>query len=199
MPDVGAYARRMASSDYVVKPLAPDTWEAFARMVERHNGVFGGCWCTWFHTFHAEKTFTAEGNRSLKEKLVHEDRAHAALVFDGDEAVAWAQFGPPGELPNIKHRKEYEAALDPLPDYRITCIFVDKKYRRKGVTAIALSGAVDLIATAGGGTVEGYPHDTGDGRKVSVLHNSTRALYERAGFTYVRAVGLRNCVMRRSV
>ena len=40
---------------YVVKPLSVDTWDAFAGLVERHNGVFGGCWCTWFHTFHAEK------------------------------------------------------------------------------------------------------------------------------------------------
>src|SRR3954447_14804044 len=182
--------------EFVVKPLGADTWGASARVVERSNGVFGGCWCTWFHTFHAEKTFTAEGNRALKEKLVREDRAHAALVFDGDEAVAWAQFGPPGELPNIHHRKEYEATLDQLPDYRITCIFVDKKYRRTGVTAIALGGAVDLIAQAGGGVVEGYPHDT-EGQKVSVLYNSTRSLYERAGFSYVRPKGKRNCVMRR--
>jgi hypothetical protein len=72
----------------VVKPLSVDTWDAFALLVERHDGVFGGCWCTWFHTFHAEKTFTAEGNHALKEQLVKEDRAHAALVFDGDEAVA---------------------------------------------------------------------------------------------------------------
>ena len=105
---------------YVVKPLGVDTWDAFARLVERHNGVFGGCWCTWFHTFHAEKTFTAEGNHALKEQLVKEDRAHAALVFDGDEAVAWAQYGPPGELPNIHHRKAVRG--DPrqaarLPDH----------------------------------------------------------------------------------
>ena len=71
-------------TDYVVKPLDAGTWDAFARLVERHNGVFGGCWCTWFHTFHAEKTFTAEGNRALKKRLVEEGRAHAALVFDGD-------------------------------------------------------------------------------------------------------------------
>ena len=51
-------------TDYVVKPLDVTTWDAFARLVERHNGVFGGCWCTYFHTFHAEKTFTAEGNRA---------------------------------------------------------------------------------------------------------------------------------------
>lgn len=41
-----------------LKPLDMSTWDAFARLVERHNGVFGGCWCTWFHTFHAEKAFT---------------------------------------------------------------------------------------------------------------------------------------------
>jgi GNAT superfamily N-acetyltransferase len=186
-------------TEYTVKPLDASTWDAFARLVERHNGVFGGCWCTWFHTFHAEKTFTADGNRALKERLVAEGRAHAALVFDGDEAVAWCQYGAPEELPNIHHRKEYEETLDQLPDYRITCIFVDKKYRRKGVTNVALGGAIDLIAHAGGGVVEGYPHDTSDGRKVSVLYNSTRALYERTGFSYVRPKGKRNCVMRRAV
>jgi hypothetical protein len=117
-------------TDYVVQPLDASTWDAFARLVERHNGVFGGCWCTWFHTFQAEKTFTFEGNRALKKRLVEEGRAHAALVFDGDEAVAWCQYGAPEELPNIHHRKEYEAALDNAPDYRITCIFVDKQHRR---------------------------------------------------------------------
>jgi hypothetical protein len=57
-----------------------------------------------------------------------------------------------------------------------------------------------LIADAGGGVVEGYPHDT-DGKKVSVLYNAARSLYERAGvgFDYVRPKGLRNCVMRRVV
>ena len=184
--------------DYVVKPLTPDTWDAFARMVDRHNGVFGGCWCTFFHTFEAEKTHTAEGNRDLKQRLVDEGRAHAALVFDGDEAVAWCQYGAPEELPNIYHRKEYEATLDRLPDYRITCMFVDKLSRRKGVTALALRGALDLIAQAGGGVVEGYPHDN-EGRKVSVLYNGTRALFERAGFSYVRPKGTKNCVMRTTV
>ena len=33
-------------SEYTVKSLGRDTWAAFAELVERHNGVFGGCWCT---------------------------------------------------------------------------------------------------------------------------------------------------------
>ena len=186
-------------SEYVVKALGPDTWAAFARLAERHNGVFGGCWCTWFHTFHSEKTFDADDNRALKQRLVNEGRAHAALVFSGDEAVAWAEYGSPKELPNIYHLKEYEADLERLPDYRITCLFVDKKYRRQGLTAVALRGALDMIAEAGGGVVEGYPHDTTDGKKVSVLYNSTRSAFERAGFSYLRPKGKRNCVMRTTV
>jgi GNAT superfamily N-acetyltransferase len=136
-----------------------------------------------------------------KERLVREGDAHAALVFDGDAAVAWCQYGSPDELPNIHHRKEYEATrTDEPPDYRITCIFVDRDYRRKGVAGVALRGALDLIAKAGGGVVEGYPQDT-QGKKISAsfLYNTTRSLYEQTGFSYDRPKGKNHCVMRRTV
>jgi GNAT superfamily N-acetyltransferase len=185
---------------YTIKGLGPDTWDAFAGLAERHNGVWGGCWCPWFHTANAEKTRDAGDNRALKERLVHEGKAHAALVFDGEVAVAWCEYGTPRELPNINHRKEYEAELDRLPDYRITCFFVDKRYRRKGVAAIALRGALDLIARAGGGVVEAYPQDT-EGKKVSAsfLYNGTRTLFEDAGFRYDRPKGKNHTVMSTTV
>ena len=67
--------------------------------------------------------------------------------------------GPPDELPNLHHRAQYEATQVSLPDYRVTCIFVDRRYRRRGLAALALKGSLDLIALAGGGVVEGYAHD----------------------------------------
>jgi GNAT superfamily N-acetyltransferase len=187
-------------SDYTVKPLGPNTWDAFVRLAERHNGVWGGCWCTWFHMFIPERKKISEDGRTFKERLVREGRAHAALVFDGDAAVAWCQYGSPAELPNIYHRKQYEADLVRLPDYRLTCFFVDRDYRRKGVAAVALDGALGLIAKTGGGVVEGYPHDT-DGTKVSAsfLYNGTRSLFEAAGFSYDRPKGSKNCVMVKTV
>jgi hypothetical protein len=187
-----------SDDELTVRALTPETWAAFAALVERHNGVFGGCWCTWFQTMQAEKTHTVEGNRELKERLVREGKAHAALVFDGDEAVAWAEYGSCAELPNIYHRKQYDEEADLRPDYRITCIFVGKGHRRRGLAAVALRGALDLIAAAGGGVVEGYPHDTG-GRKQSVLYNGTRTMFEDAGFELVRPKGQKNTVMRRVV
>ena len=186
--------------EYTVKPLGTDTWAAFAELAERHNGVWGGCWCTWFHPACAEKGKSADGNRALKKRLVDEGRAHAALVFDGAEAVAWCQYGSPEELPSIYHRKEYEAGLDRVPDYRLTCFFVDRGYRRKRVAAVALRGALDLIAEAGGGVVEAYPQDT-DGKKISAsfLYNGTRSMFEKAGFGYDRRKGMNHCVMSKTI
>ena len=177
----------LVDHELTVRPLAPATWDAFADLAERHNGVWGGCWCTWFHTFHAEKEYSYEANRALKERMVREGRAHAALVFDGDIAVAWCQFGSPKELPNMKHRKEYEAELESLPDYRLTCFFVDKRYRRRGVSALALQGALDLIAAAGGGMVEAYPQDTGGKKITASFLYSVNPQPVRAGRLQLRA------------
>lgn len=184
----------------VIRPLSPDTWDAFADLVERHNGIFGGCWCIYFHPDSAERGQSAQGNRELKKQLVSGGQAHAALVMIGDEAVAWAEYGTPAELPNIHHRKQYLAEADLEPDYRITCIFVDKRYRRNGFARVALDGALAQIAEAGGGVVEGYPHEIGEKRmNNSFVYNGTRTMYEDAGFEFIRSKGLRNTVMRRSV
>ncbi len=189
------------SEELTIGALTPETWDAFAALVERHNGIFGGCWCIYFHPDCAERGQGYEGNRALKRTLVEKGEAHAALAFDGDRAVAWCEFGTPEELPNIHHRKDYESRGDPLPDYRLTCLFIDKEYRRRGISPQVLQGALDLIAQAGGGVVEGYPQDLSDGRRVgnSFLYNGTRALYERAGFTYEGPKGKGHTVMRRTV
>lgn len=186
---------------YEIRPLEESTWDAFAALVERHNGIFSGCWCIWFHPDCEERGQGYDGNRALKKKLVEQGAAHAALVLDGDEAVAWAEYGTVEELPNIHHRKEWEAGLVSQPDFRVTCIFVDRRYRRKGLAEVALRGALDLIAAQGGGMVEGYPHDLSDGKKMSAsfVYNGTRRMYERVGFTFERTKGQRNTVMRLDV
>lgn len=182
-----------------VKALSVETWNDFEQLARKHNGVWGGCWCTAFHPKSSEKGQSSEATRAYKERLVREDRAHAALVFEGDVCVAWCQFGSPQELPNIYHRKEVEAKMD-APDWRITCIFVDRDHRKKDLSFYALNGALALIEAAGGGVVESYPQDT-QGKKVSnsFLYNGTREIFERAGFRYEGKKGKNHCIMRKTV
>jgi GNAT superfamily N-acetyltransferase len=183
-----------------VKPLDETTWLDFARLAERHNGVWGGCWCMAFHPEGVGRDKTASQNRSEKERRVREGQAHAALVYDGSTSVGWCQFGPTDELPRIKHKRAYLEGLTDLPDWRITCLFVDRDYRGKGVACAALKGALREIARLGGGTVESYPEDA-EGRSVSgsFLHNGTVSMFERQGFRRTRPLGKNHWVVTKVV
>lgn len=186
-----------AMTSFTIKPLEPSTWSDFAALVERHNGVWGGCWCLAFHPEGAERS---AGRRSRKECRVREGTAHAALVYDGSLCIGWCQFGPPAELPRIKHLRAYQAALAAPPDWRITCFFVDKAHRGKGVAAAALAGALQEIARLGGGTVESYPEEC-EGRSVSssFLHNCGTRLFEHHGFRKIRPLGKHHWVVAKVV
>ena len=151
---------------FEIKALNTNTWSDFARLVEANNGVWGGCWCTWYHGKGKHGDDSSASKRKAKECLVLEGRAHASLVFDGANCVGWCQFGSPDELPRLHNERAYLATNPTLPDWRITCFFSGKGYRGKGVADAALKGAVEHIERLGGGRIEGYPEDT-EGRKAS--------------------------------
>jgi len=184
---------------YTTRALDESTWAAFAELVERNNGVFGGCWCVGYHL--ERKQQWPPDHRAAKEDLVRTGRAHAALVFD-DNGVAqgWCQYGSPEELPGIKHKREYDKDPPSPPDWRITCFFVDKKHRGQGIARAALEGALDQIAQLGGGLVEAISEVTA-GREAQgrFLFSATAELFEQNGFTRVRQVGKHAWIMGRAV
>jgi GNAT superfamily N-acetyltransferase len=183
---------------YSIRPLDASTWDAFAELVERNNGIFGGCWCIGYHLTPAEK---GTDYRTAKEARVRTGRAHAALVLDDSGAAqGWCQYGSPAELPNIKHRREYDRDAPPRPQWRITCFYVDKRHRGQGIARAALEGALDQIAIAGGGLVEAIPEVTA-GRQAPgrFLFSATVELFEQYGFSRVRKVGKHAWVVSRQV
>ncbi|HEX5510916.1 MAG TPA: GNAT family N-acetyltransferase [Actinomycetales bacterium] len=122
-------------------------------------------------------------------------------MFDSDGvAQGWCQYGSPGELPRIKHRREYEKDAPPLPDWRITCFYVDTKHRGQGVARAALEGALEQIAASGGGLVEAIPEVT-TGRQAAgrFLFSATVELFEQYGFRRTRQVGKHAWIVSRVV
>ncbi|HLW45327.1 MAG TPA: GNAT family N-acetyltransferase [Acidimicrobiales bacterium] len=182
---------------YAIRPLDAATWDAFAELVDRNNGIYGGCWCIAFHTAYRRGV---SDPRTLKEELVRNDNAHAALVFD-DEGLAqgWCQYGSPEEL-GLKHEREYRKDPPPPARWRITCIFVDKRHRGEGIARAALEGALTQIAAAGGGRVEAISETT-EGREAQgrFLFSATVELFEQYGFTRGRQVGKHAWIVSRTV
>jgi len=183
---------------YTIRPLEASTWAAFAELVERNNGIFGGCWCIGYHPECGQRGID---HRAVKQDRVMTGRAHAALVLDEDGAAqGWCQYGNPEELPGIKHRREYDKDAPPRPDWRITCFYVDKKHRGQGIARAALNGALDQIAHAAGGLVEAIPEvTTGRNAPGRFLFSATVELFEQFGFTRGRQVGKHAWIVSRMV
>jgi ribosomal protein S18 acetylase RimI-like enzyme len=182
---------------YTIRPLDASTWDAFAELVERNNGIYGGCWCAGFHTAYQRGI---SNPRSLKEQLVRAGQAHAALVFDAQGfALGWCQYGSPAEL-GLKHHAEYRKDPPPPARWRITCIFVDKRHRGQGIARAGLEGALAHIAAAGGGLVEAISETTA-GRQAQgrFLFSATAELFEQHGFARGRQVGKHAWIMSRDI
>ena len=136
-------ARPGEGESFETRPLDASTWEAFAELVERNNGVYGGCWCI---AHHSEDQRGVSDPRTLKEELVRAGRAQAALVLGGDGlAQGWCQYGSAEEL-GLKHRREYEKDPPPPARWRIACIFVDRRHRGFGVARARPGGGVQGTA-----------------------------------------------------
>jgi len=200
MPDHSSTSRAAVARDglpYTTRPLDASTWEAFAELVQRNSGIYGGCWCI---AFHAEYQRGVSDPRTLKEQLVMEGRAHAALVFDEDGiAQGWCQYGTPQEL-GLRHSREYAKDPPPRARWRITCIFVDKRHRGQGIARAALKGAVAQIASTGGGLVEAISEVTADREAQGrFLFSATIELFEQFGFARGRQVGKHAWIVSREI
>jgi GNAT superfamily N-acetyltransferase len=176
-----------ASDAFTVLPLDPSTWEMFAELVERNNGIYGGCWCI---PHHVEYERGVSDPRTLKEHLVRTGRAHAALVVDNDGlAQGWCQYGRADELV-LKHQREYAKDPPVSATWRIACIFVDRQHRHQGIARRAVSGALDQIAAAGGGLIEAISETTvGRAAQDRFLFSASVELFEELGFARIRQVG----------
>src|SRR6266852_8472735 len=184
---------------FLIKELGTGTWPDFVRIMEKHNGVWGGCWCVAFHLKAGESNSETRPHRAYKERLVRANRSHAALVYDGADVVGWCQFGPPAELP-ARMRGYGKLEVAP-PDWRITCFFVDRDRRGEGIAKAALLGALRIIATKGGGTVDGYPIAIPRGKPYSnnFLWSGPASMFAELGFRRLGNLGSSKRVMRKVV
>lgn len=185
------------SPGFDVVALDASTWDAFAELVERNNGIYGGCWCA---PNHVEYQRGISDPKTLKRGLVTTSRAHAALVIDHEGlAQGWCQYGPSESL-ELKHQRAYNKEPPRPARWRIACVFVDRRHRHRGIARVAVEGALRQIAQAGGGRVEAISEVT-DGREAQdrFLFSATVELFEELGFKRVRQVGMHAWIVNKTV
>ena len=188
-------------SMYTAKNLTPSTWPDFEKLFAKHNGVWGGCWCLFYQK---QGDFQIKGhgpqNKRMKKALVKRGRSHGIIVYSDGNPVGWCQYGPRPELPRLDASKTYQSlglGDDGERLWRITCFFVDRDTRKKGVAEFGLNAALASIKKKGGGVVEAYPTKTAQGS--NLMWSGTVGMFERAGFEIASELGKSRVVMRKTV
>jgi GNAT superfamily N-acetyltransferase len=189
---------------FTTRELSRDTLRDFEALAAKQ----GSCWCMHYQRpkpvtrRSATDTYRAI-NRRDKARLVREDRSHAILVYEGWTPVGWCQYGPREELPRIDAGRGYRKVGPPAGDaklWRITCFFVDRAYRGKGVATFALKAALESIRRQGGGIVEAFPVVS---KKMAAVPEwrwfGTPSMFQKVGFRIVAPLGTSGVLMRKTI
>jgi GNAT superfamily N-acetyltransferase len=94
-------------------------------------------------------------NRRALKKLVDSGKVPGILAYAGDQPIGWCAVAPRETFPKLE-RSKILGRIDNKPVWSVTCFFVAKAFRRKGMSARLLNAAVDYVKKQGGEIVEGY-------------------------------------------
>ena len=169
------------STKLTVRPLTADLWPALEDLFGA-NGACNGCWCMYWRIGSAYRKRPRELNKAAFRKIVRRGPPPGLLAFDGDVAVGWCQLTPRNALPWLDRTPRLKPA-DAVPAWSLSCFYVRKGYRRRGVTSALIAGALKAAKRARAPALEAYPLDAK--LTPSASFTGYASTFARAGFRTV--------------
>jgi len=178
--------------------LTRDTWPSLETLFAANKTV-GGCWCVWFMRGAAEVDANwGAGNKAFLYEKVRAAEPLGVLALDDDRPLGWVAVAPRTTYPRLDRSK---VTASDVPDaWSVTCFFVHRDARGRGLARTLLDAGVDFARERGARVVEGHPVDTEGARKVSGdLYHGTLDMFRAAGFSLVARRGTRRALVRKEL
>ena len=182
-----------------IKPLTPQEWPDFVQLFSEH-GPQNGCWCMYWRVKRADCQHNyGEGNQLAFKKIVDEGAVPGILAYHAGQPVGWCSIAPRDEF-TVLERSPTLKRVDDQPVWSITCFFVAKTYRRRGLTECLIHAGIAFARQHGAKLVEAYPLKT----EITKLlpyerYMGIESTYERIGFKVVAQRSDRRPVMRYTI
>jgi len=114
-----------------IRPLTPDLWPVLEDLFGKNVNV-GRCWCMYWRICSAYRQRPHEENRTAFREIVERGPPSGLLAFDGDLAVGWCQLTPRDALSWLDRTWRLKR-VDDLPVWSLSCFYVRKGYRKRGL------------------------------------------------------------------
>ena len=182
--------KAIADSDFLTsltfEPLTKHNWTKFTQLFG-DKGACGNCWCMYFRL---DKTpFTEgkinEGNKNAMKELVWEEKPTGILAFYEGQPIAWCAFAPREDFKKLERSRVHKRIDDNLV-WSIPCTYIDRNFRRQGVSVELLKGVAEYARKCGIKIIEAYPTiPTQEKLPDSFAWIGLYKSFERAGFEIV--------------
>jgi GNAT superfamily N-acetyltransferase len=137
-----------------------------------------------------------QGNRKSQKAIVESGETPGLLAYSGSQPVGWIAVEPRSSYPRLA-RSRVLKPVDDEPVWSITCFFVDRKHRRRGITVSLLRAAISHVKERGGKVLEGYPLDAAGGRlPAGSAYTGLVAAFRKVGFKEVARFSERRPIYR---
>ncbi len=142
--------------DLTFAPLTLERWSDFEELFGK-SGAIGGCWCMWWRLKRSEfERLKGEGNKQAMREIVESGKVPGLLAYKREKPVGWCSVAPREDFPVLQRSRTLKP-VDDTPVWSVTCFFVARGYRARGMNSRLLGAAVDYARDQGGHVVEGYP------------------------------------------
>jgi GNAT superfamily N-acetyltransferase len=131
--------RDEGSVNLTVRPLTPGLRPAFEYLFGKSDAC-NGCWCMYWRIGSAYRKRPRTENKTAFREIVKRGPPPGLLAFEGDVAVGWCQLTPREALPWLDRAWRLER-VDAMPVWSLSCFYVRKGYRKRGVTAALIAAA----------------------------------------------------------
>jgi GNAT superfamily N-acetyltransferase len=152
---------------------------------------------TWRLPYKEYAAGKGAGNKRALKRLVTSGQAPGILAYAGREPIGWCAVAPRSVYSYLE-RSRVLKPVDDAPVWSISCLFVTKAYRRKGVSARLLEAAAEFAFGRGARVVEGYPVEPTMKRMPDpFVWTGIPAAFRKAGFKEVARRSKARPIMRR--
>ena len=142
--------------DLQTHPLTPARWADFAKLFGK-NGACAGCWCLWWRLPRAQwLAQKGKGNRQAMQALVKSGQPTGVLAYVAGRVAGWCAVAPRADFSRLANSRVLQP-VDDKPVWSVTCFFVAREFRRRGVTVALLAAAANFARGHGATWLEGYP------------------------------------------
>lgn len=137
------------------------------------------------------------GNKRALQRLVQQGPPPGVLAYAGKEPVGWCAIGPRESYVRLANSRVLKP-VDEQPVWSVTCFFIRRDWRRKGLSSQLLAAASAFAKKQGAQVVEGYPTDPKSGPQADAfVWTGLSGTFERAGFREVARRSPTRPIMRK--